>query len=410
MKRNPREFLRKCQFSLLLIFGTLPVTLILTVMTQPQKLGALWPFPVACAVFSILALLFPGRHRIWLGAAYILMLAAAAFLLGGGILWVNALVYAAIVVYGLVFAGWSWEVEVPSGLIISCTLIHVVAQILTLWTQSNQSQVLSAVSGWFAPAFLVFALLSMLSLNRNVLVLASMSRRKPSSFIRRTNAFAIFIFFLVVLAISLIPAVGDAISTLWAWLKELFAPLPPSEQPTETIFLETMGPVTESQPIVDAQGDPTSTWLMAVLRVVSTITLISISLAIAGVFCIGLVLLFRYLRKLLGSLVGAILADEDADAADYTDEIDNLRSKRPRRSARKADNTSSWNRRNLPPRQQIRNRYRRLLKKHPQWQPSRTAREQIPDNLAQLYERARYTDQPITEKDANVFSEGVKGL
>lgn len=105
--------------------------------------------------------------------------------------------------------------------------------------------------------------------------------------------------------------------------------LQPSEQPTETIFLETMGPVTESQPIVDAQGDPTSTWLIAVLRVVSTITLISISLALVGVFCIGLVLLFRYLRRLFGSLVGAILADEDADAADYTDEIDNLRSKRP---------------------------------------------------------------------------------
>lgn len=410
MKRNPREFLRKCQFSLLLIFGTLPATLILTVMIQPEKLGTLWLFPVTSAVFSIVALFFPGRHRVWLGAVSIFLLAAAAFLLDGGILWANALVYAAILVYGLVVAGWSWEVEVPFGLVVFCALIHVVAQILALWTQSNQSQVLSAVSGWFAPAFLIFALLSMLSINRNVLALASMGRRKPSSFIRRRNTFAVLIFFLVVLAISLIPAIGDAISALWAWLKDVFSSLQAPPQPAETVLPETIGPIDDSQPIVDTQDSPTSAWLMAVLQVVSAIVLISIPLALAVLLCIGLVLLFRHLRKLLGSLVGAILADEDADTADYTDEIDNLRSKRPRRLARNADSISSWNIGKLPPRQQIRSRYRRLLKKHPQWQPSRTAREQIPDNLAQLYERARYTDQAITEKEASAFSDGVKGL
>lgn len=410
MKRNFTEFLRKCQFSPLLTFGTLPVVLIVMVLFQPQELDIVWLFPFAYILLSTAALLLPGRLRIWFGCTGILLLIAMAFLLGGGMLWLVALGYAAMLVFGLVVAGWPWEREFPIGCIVTCILFHGIAQVLVMWTQGNQSQVLAPVSGWFAPAFLVFALLSMLSFNRNTLALATLGRRKPSQFVRRRNTSAIVVLFLTVLAISLIPAIGDILGALWNWLVSLIASLIPAGQnPVESTAAENTT-VPAEPPIID--DAPTSNWFSVFLHVFSKFLMIFIPFSIIALVVIVLVLLIRKLSTLLRSLFDAINADEDSELTDYTDEIYDLRGSQPKRLAfaKNILDNAPWNTRNLSPRQQIRSRYRHLLKKHPQWQPSHTAREQLPDGLAAYYERARYTDQELTVEDADAFADGVKGL
>jgi hypothetical protein len=64
----------------------------------------------------------------------------------------------------------------------------------------------------------------------------------------------------------------------------------------------------------------------------------------------------------------------------------------------------------LPPRERIRARYRKLLKKNPRWRSGRTARENLPEELASVYERARYSQHPITEEEAEQFRQNAKKL
>ena len=62
----------------------------------------------------------------------------------------------------------------------------------------------------------------------------------------------------------------------------------------------------------------------------------------------------------------------------------------------------------MEPGERIRYRYRLLSKKHPEWREHNTARENLPDSPAQLYERARYSDHPITPEEAEQFKNETK--
>ena len=52
--------------------------------------------------------------------------------------------------------------------------------------------------------------------------------------------------------------------------------------------------------------------------------------------------------------------------------------------------------------------YARLLRKKPQWTSSSTARENLPENAAALYERARYSEHPISSEDADSFVREIR--
>jgi hypothetical protein len=64
--------------------------------------------------------------------------------------------------------------------------------------------------------------------------------------------------------------------------------------------------------------------------------------------------------------------------------------------------------RNMTPNQKIRYRYKRLLIKHPEWKQYYTARENLPEEAAKLYERARYSTHPITGEEAEQFQSKTK--
>ena len=48
------------------------------------------------------------------------------------------------------------------------------------------------------------------------------------------------------------------------------------------------------------------------------------------------------------------------------------------------------------------------MRRHRDWAPGTTARETLPQQAAEIYERVRYSDHPVDEKDAENFVSNIK--
>ena len=106
--------------------------------------------------------------------------------------------------------------------------------------------------------------------------------------------------------------------------------------------------------------------------------------------------------------IGKIHEDED-----FSDEITRTRGKRLKKS--KEMQEPQENKERLPmfsgrmtPVQKIRYRYRQLSRKHPEWTVQSTARENLQERAAGLYELARYSNHPVQEADAESFKKETK--
>ena len=60
------------------------------------------------------------------------------------------------------------------------------------------------------------------------------------------------------------------------------------------------------------------------------------------------------------------------------------------------------------PGERVRYRYKLLLWKHPEWNRGATAREKLPPDAADIYERARYSPHPVTEEEAEAFQKSER--
>ena len=139
---------------------------------------------------------------------------------------------------------------------------------------------------------------------------------------------------------------------------------------------------------------------------------------LAILFVIAALLLLFLLRQTLRLLIALIrkitsrLSMYMSTASqDYVDEITDTREEGGEASgsllSRLRRSLSRVNEKNLTPAQRIRYRYRLLLRRHPDWPQSHTARENLPPESASLYEAARYSGQEITEQDAETFKKAV---
>ena len=119
--------------------------------------------------------------------------------------------------------------------------------------------------------------------------------------------------------------------------------------------------------------------------------------------------LWRKLKQLLRYLYGQLRHYASTASEDYVDEVEDTREQGEkhyslaqrimrRRNAQK-------NLKTLPPREQIRMRYSILRGKHPEWEQSSTARENLSESSAQLYEKARYSSHEITLQDSESFAD-----
>ena len=102
-----------------------------------------------------------------------------------------------------------------------------------------------------------------------------------------------------------------------------------------------------------------------------------------------------------------------AASEDYQDEISDTREGGERKRlfrkfVRKPDPLKGIDAAKLPPRERVRFYYLRARLRHPGWVPEQTAREHLPADAAEIYERARYSAHEVRESDASRFQEKVK--
>lgn len=402
---NIRELWRKFQLVLLLTLGMLPVAPCILGLLAPELLDHSWMFAAVYGIFVTVSLFLPGKLRLLLGIAGTLLMLVPCVVLPSRDSWfiaaTTAVIYSALLIWSMRIAGWETEEEMPMlwGLISLCA--HLIAQLLVFLKFIHSYQVLLTVS------FFAFAGLTMLSLNRQSLNLASGGRRGFSTSMRRKNVLLTLCMFGVALLVALIPSVwglirliGSGISVLMQKLQELFA-----EEAEQTLATQ-MTEVTEETyeyAFGDIQArDPNPT----VYKVMTVVVL-------AVVIPFGIVILYKVGKLLAGAvsrIVTSVLNTASAEAEEYEDEITDTRVDAQSETVRskKKQKRSLTQRRNLPPGEQIRYHYRLLAKKHPEWHAADTARDNLAESAAELYEKARYSDHTITQQDAARFKNETK--
>lgn len=412
MSQSLRTFLRKCQILLSIAFGTVPVGLILFAFTAPELVPFAWVFPGAYLLFSLLALALRGKRRLPYGITVSLLMLLLTGLLTPAQQLPYALIlsgfYGITLLWSLRLGSWTLEEELPVFWGCFCVIAHLAGQLVLFANRNLNNPVLEPSAPWMLVSFFVFAVLAMLSMNRASLADAAGKRQAISNRMRQKNVLLTLGLFLAALLICLVPAAAKAIQTLASWI---FTAL-------QTLFFLLMGRPGGYAP-GDAVSQPMDTSTTEQISQGSELAwLINlITLAIGAILTLLLALyllrsLYRKLKALLPRLLAAMGRFAADTAEDYEDEITDTReqdaSVRARR--RRKNRLTRTDPRTLTPGQRIRARYQHLSKKHPAWTSSSTARENLPAELAPLYERARYSQHPITEEEASRFTSGTKRI
>ena len=254
-------------------------------------------------------------------------------------------------------------------------------------------------------SFLAFVLLELFSLNRMTLNRASAWYHKASTNIRRKNRIMVIAFFLLITLLVITPVLVDALKWLIGTLLRLFQS---SDTPQPSIPPETVDNVDPG--IGDIDGG-TSTFASVAEMIFSVMVDIVMVLAIAALVCALLMRVPRFVRW-LKKLLGTMSRFAAAVGEDYEEEITDIRDRDSLGKTRFSNGRRIRLAEELrmTPRQKIRHRYWKLLRKHPDWADSTTARENLPEQTASYYERARYSNDTMTEEDARQFASEIKRI
>ena len=416
MKLNRTDFGRKCQFPLILALGSVPAGVILLAHSLPQIMWIMAVYPVVYALMAELCILIPGKKRVFFGILFALMLLASSVLLPLGKSFVPVFVpilYAFLLLAGLNIGGWPREKELAVGWPVAGTVAHCIAQITVNLSHNLDVSPYTPAEVPLVLFFIGFLLLVMLSLNRGSMDSASMGRQRVPTGMRRRNTVFTIIVLMVVLGLSALPAIIQAVNQLWDWFVAILyriymflnSLLPVHEE------LENDVPRNENAGAFDMSAAPETNPLAELLEKIFYVIAIAVAVVLIA-------LLARFLYKKLKIVIRWLLDKLSQYAAsaseDYEDEITDTREdgerERNRELQRLRRKIAHVDEKTLTPVQRIRYRYLRQWMKHPDWHVGRTARENLPESTAALYERARYSEHPVTEADAARFTEEIKNI
>lgn len=413
MKPNFSGFAHRAQRVLLLACATAPAAAIAAAGADAAFLTRIALFPPAYALLALLCLPLGGRLRLPLG------LCAAAAMAGAGVVSLlaagNVVVllvpvgYAALLLSSLPMAAWPRERELFPAWYVVGLVLHALAQMMCgVARRMGRMHALLAAQPWLLLGFVLFLLLSTLSLNRIALHYATLGRQRLPLTVRVKNRLLIVGFLALALLIACAPGVAAAITAAWKtllaliatavrWLMALFASRETSGGGGGGGGFDLSGGLEEAEP-----------GLLALLleRLLLALALVAAVLLAA----LLLRLLWRRLRALLRALADRLARFAAAAGEDYVDEITDTREDGAERSAlRRMRGRIDWtDDRRLPPAARIRRRYLRLRLRHSDWRGSQTARETLPDDAAELYERARYSAHEVSSADAEAFKDRIK--
>lgn len=228
---------------------------------------------------------------------------------------------------------------------------------------------------------------------------------------RQKNVLLTLGLFLAALLVCLMPAAAKAVKALFSWLFTVLGKL----------FFFLMGKpggysgMPDIQPTQESFPTQETGQISQVSRLASLVNLITLAIGAILTLLLALYLLrslYRVLKNLLQQLLAAMGRFAADTAEDYEDEITDTRTQEASAHVRRRRKNRSVRAgpKSLAPSQRIRARYQYLSKKHLEWTSSTTARENLPAELAPLYERARYSQHPITEEEASQFTSGTKRI
>lgn len=413
MKMNTGELLRKAQAPILVGTTLMPLSLFLFGIFAPEHVAMAWLLFGAFVLLAEISLLIPGKWRLAFGILGVVAIS-----------WVNARIASytesnwlllLLVLYGpallamMPVAAWSWHMELPPIVCYVSIGLFLMVQTLAYLMVDRFPMLSEVISIHMTVSFLLFALLTLLGMNRNTLNSAAVQRHKASLNVRRKNRMLVLGFFLLVTFLVATPAIMDAVWSAFLWIlakiRELRELLRGDKDPTLSTIPTGTPEIGEMGDL--GGGDTLFARIMrAVFYVLSMIAPAALILFIAFFLFKKAPVLMRKLRKMMASFHRFA----DAASEDYDEEITDTRDHDTVK--RLKIRTERWLRpaeeRRMEPGQRVRYRYRRLLKKHPEWTQDKTARENLPEDPAGIYERARYSREAVTEEEAKQFAADIK--
>lgn len=413
---NRSSFLRKLQHLLLIAAGAYPLAVLATCHAAPEAVGILPVFSLLFLSFGTAGLLLPGRFRTLaavLGAAS--MVAAAVFLLPVGqekLLILLPLGYAALLITALPLAGKPLDAELHPAWPVGGLLAHMLLQILVDHAKRQGSARYAQAAVPLMMAFLLFAALVLLTLNRASLRQASQSRVTVPVRMRRQNILLTMVLLTVSVLVASLPAIAAFLRNLWDGMIRCIA----SAAGWLSSLLSTGsggggGGGGDMAPMFEAQEAAEPGLVQVIIEKVMYV--LAVIAAAALVIWIGR-RLWQKLRQGLRWLRSYLAQFSSAASKDYEDEITDTRNDSEYENSgllkQLRRRLSGSDRGDLTPARQVRRRYLRLRMKHEEWSVASTARETLPTEAARLYERVRYGHEELTAEEAGRFSEDTRKL
>lgn len=404
MRENITAYIRRLHYPAMLMLTVFPPALLLAGLS-PDASAHAFALCALCALAVSACIALPGRFQLVAAA-----LCSAALLALGMKLHAPLLLAACVLtLFAALRLSRGTLHTTPPVFYLLGIISHLLTQAI-LRTSLAAREASPFLAGPLTALSLFYLTLLLLTFNGISLDNASLGRHRLPASVRRINALLTLLFLASALLLACTPAIVSGVVSLWHALRSalvclndlLMRLLPVSQDMGAGGVLPPAGMIPGLAPIEEP-----SPLAIALERIASVLTAIVVIAGSALLLWRLWHLLRLVLRQLIRRLHSYVLIVSD----DYVDEVSDTR---------EADGEHTVNprtrilRRTAPqektPSGMIRARYAQLLKKHPQWAHSSTARENLPGDSAALYERARYSDHPIAKEDAERFAAGTRKI
>jgi len=419
MKPYYRNFLQKFQTFLVLTLGTAPVSILLFALFAEDLLAYAWAAPTLYLLLALVSLKISGKLRILYGVAGMLLLLLIGFLVPNEadgartVTLVVAVFYGILLIISLQIAGWESERELPMQYAYYCLGLHLLGQFLMV-VDKTYEQVWVQVTPWLTATLFLFAGLVMLSMNRTSVKAVTEKRQGSSAAIRGKNLLLTVALFGIALMAACIPSmIGTMAYAIWwtsDWVNKILSVLHPDMGPTFPI--ETQIPTTEPGETILLPYEPADPLTVDITYAIIVIVGIII---LTPIVILAFIRIWKALRRLArGFWIWLQSTLVNASEEGYEDEITDTREEYEVEATAKNRGArikaAFVNEQKLSAQQRVRNYYRRLASKHVEWKQGNTARENLPSEAAEIYERARYSPHPVSDEDVAAFKKNTKKI
>ena len=401
MTEKRTEFLRKSQFLLLMACSVNPIPLLLYISLVPGLLPFAWVMPLAYLLLALLSIKIPGKFRLLYGiGGCVILVGLGIVMMLGGAHWISMAVpvlYAAVLMASLPVAAWPSSKEISPFWFYTGSILHVGVFVFKFIYKAYYTVSMDAIDPGLLVSFFVMVIMFMLSLTRLNLNASANGRQKPSAFMWQKNLTLTVVFFALAALIAMVPAIYQTLEAFFSWFGSLIKRLIDSIE-VQQIINDMGGGEAGPPPEVSKEPNPLA-------DILNTLFLICGYAILAALVLPWLPKLYRAIVRFIKKLLSGTASYLSDASGDYEDEVTDLRGTMAKA---KGPRFSSAEERSLPPQERIRYRYRRLKARHPEWEYGSTARENLSDAAAPLYEKARYSSHSITEEDAEAFRTNTK--